>query len=552
MQPFHTYFDQIYLICPKWAPLKKLLFLQKLRRLGIRGLLIQGNAHDAITDLHRQVLSHAIHHDYKRILILQDDVIFHKDFHQQFSTHIHSIPDDWKLLFLGDHPFQGTTGDGKPAKILGAFAVGLHRSVFNWILSILDNVTGTLDAVHLQKIKAEHPTKCLRFEPSLVLSGLVDEFALAPSQLDAQCRALGWELSEYDYPFVPDLVSLIMPVYNRAGILEKAIRSSLRQSYQHIEIIAIDDASTDGTVEVVKRLMAEDDRIKLIEQRENRGVGYARSEGIRAANSSFIAFHDSDDIMLKDRLVKQLLPIYEEGVLFTMSRVIRSHCYMEELSMEMEGYSLDLARSRTRTKPDGFPVGDDRERIYPATVVFRREVFEKWGLYWDARYAEDYEMIERILYHQTGMHFGEREETPLMYLEKMGFIENTFAFIPEVLCIASKRQEDNLTVEYLDQQHHIATFKQTYRDRLLGKGTYTYPQLTPSEHLPSMSFSSFEKVANFLIKPQSAPDQEPEDPLLPLLHDQQAQLAALKQSLSWRITKPLRWLGKLFNAFLDG
>ncbi len=531
MDHFHTYFDQIYLICPKWNPHQKLLFLQKLNRLGIQGMIIEGREPAFLNDLHRQVLTNALHQGHRRILMLQDDNIFHSDFHHRFSVQIRSVPQDWKLLFLGDYLFEGITGDGQPSKRLGAFAVGIHLSIFQRLLDMMDRVTGTLDAVHFQKIKSVYPDLCPRLEPPLVIGGLAEAFAQKP------------DLSAYDDPFKPDLVSIIMPVYNRAGIVEKAIRSSLGQSYPWLEIVVVDDASTDDTVRVIKGLMAEDDRVRLIQRAENGGVGLARNDGIRAAKGVFIAFHDSDDMMMKDRLVKQLLPFYDKGVLFTLARVIRSHCYIEELSLETEAYNLDLARSRTRTKPDGFPWGDDRERIYPATAVFRKEVFEKWGLYWDARYAEDYEMIERILYHRTGIHFGERPETPLMYLEKTSYIRGVFDFIPEVLCIASKRQKDNLTVEYLDKQAYIVSFKETYRNRLLGKGDYNYSQLRSEDDDPKISFYAFENIDNAPIPS----NEDNYDEALQALNICESQLRAMQQSISWRITKPLRRLGEIFK-----
>lgn len=532
MQSIHTFFDQIYLLCPQPDAYRKLMILQKLQRLQIPALIVQGDHETPPNSLYRQILFHANQLQHRSILILRDDIIFHKDFHQQFEDQASRIPHDWKLLHLGAHQFPGITGDEQPARKLGAFAVGLHRSTFQGLLSGLDRILGNIDAVHFQHIIQKHPAQCFSFQPQLVLSALLTELEAHKENFQAYCQQLNWDIQAYDYPFQPDLLSIIMPVFNRAGVIEKAIRSSLRQSYVHFELIVIDDASSDNSRDIVRSLMTEDQRIRLIERKENGGVGLARNEGIRQAKGRFIAFHDSDDIMLQDRLLKQLLPFYEKAVLFTLARVIRSHCQMAELQLGMESYNLELARSRTSSQTngipigdDGIPIGDERERAYPATAIFRRDVFERWGLYWDVRYAEDIELIERILYHQAGIHFGKREEMPIQYIEDQGFISDTVALIPEVLCIATKRKADNLTTAFKKQEQENQAFLQLYRDRLLGKGNYIYPQLKDLERSDQQAFLKYErlqssKAGNLLQK--------------------------MEASLSWRITRPLRILGKLF------
>lgn len=89
-------------------------------------------------------------------------------------------------------------------------------------------------------------------------------------------------------------ISVIIPAYNVAPYIEEAVRSVLAQSLNNIEIIIIDDGSTDETYNIITRIAADNSNICVISH-ENRGVGMARNEGIAAATGEYIAFLDPDD-----------------------------------------------------------------------------------------------------------------------------------------------------------------------------------------------------------------------------------------------------------------
>lgn len=90
------------------------------------------------------------------------------------------------------------------------------------------------------------------------------------------------------------LISVIVPVYNVAAYLEECLESILLQSYSNLEIICIDDGSTDGSSEICDRMAKKDDRIIVIHQK-NCGAGAARNVGLKHANGEYIGFIDSDD-----------------------------------------------------------------------------------------------------------------------------------------------------------------------------------------------------------------------------------------------------------------
>jgi len=95
-------------------------------------------------------------------------------------------------------------------------------------------------------------------------------------------------------------VSVVVPVYNAERYLEKALRSLMVQTYKDMEIIVIDDGSTDHSPEIISRIMDEQSaRIKMCSQ-ANRGVGAARNLGLKLTNSEYVLFMDADDWVEKD------------------------------------------------------------------------------------------------------------------------------------------------------------------------------------------------------------------------------------------------------------
>ena len=99
-------------------------------------------------------------------------------------------------------------------------------------------------------------------------------------------------------------ISVIIPTFNREKTIVDSIKSVLNQSYRNIELIVVDDGSTDNTESLVKSI--KDRRLKYIKLEHNNGACYARNIGIERARGKYIAFQDSDDVFHQDKLKKQL------------------------------------------------------------------------------------------------------------------------------------------------------------------------------------------------------------------------------------------------------
>lgn len=103
-----------------------------------------------------------------------------------------------------------------------------------------------------------------------------------------------------------ELVSIITPAYNGARFIKQTIDSVVAQSYSNWEMVIVDDRSTDGTAELVEQIGAAEPRVRLIRQPKNQGPAHARNAALRAARGRYVAFLDSDDLWLPQKLEKQL------------------------------------------------------------------------------------------------------------------------------------------------------------------------------------------------------------------------------------------------------
>ena len=99
-------------------------------------------------------------------------------------------------------------------------------------------------------------------------------------------------------------VTVIIPTYNRAGLLPRALGSVLAQTFGDFEVLVVDDGSTDGTADVLAGY--DDVRIRYLRQAQNRGVSAARNRGLREARGELVAFLDSDDVWFPDKLALQV------------------------------------------------------------------------------------------------------------------------------------------------------------------------------------------------------------------------------------------------------
>ena len=179
-------------------------------------------------------------------------------------------------------------------------------------------------------------------------------------------------------------VSVIIPTYNRIQFIDVAIRSILNQTYKPLEIIIVDDGSSDGTFEMVKKQYP---FVELIYQR-NTGVSCARNKGIEIAKGDWIAFLDSDDEWLPEKLKNQANSIRDNpNILFFHSNEI----------WIKNGLRINQGKKHTKYGGYIFEKCLDICRISPSSVIMHKSIFQNIGLFDEMLpICEDYDMWLRI------------------------------------------------------------------------------------------------------------------------------------------------------------
>ncbi len=184
------------------------------------------------------------------------------------------------------------------------------------------------------------------------------------------------------------LVSVIVATYNRKELLEKTLESILNQTYSNLEIIVVDDASTDGTMEL--RLFHNQSKIRYIRKENNSGPSAARNVGIRNAKGDLIAFIDDDDLWEKDKIKRQVETIDKKKVEWVYSDCVYfDHETGRKLYKHSNRYRLHSGNIASKLICGDF--------IPSPTPLIKKHVFDIVGTFEESsRLGEDWLMWLKI------------------------------------------------------------------------------------------------------------------------------------------------------------
>jgi glycosyltransferase involved in cell wall biosynthesis len=181
-----------------------------------------------------------------------------------------------------------------------------------------------------------------------------------------------------------ELISVIIPAFNRASFLKKAVESVLSQTYQNFELIIVDDGSDDDTKKILSPYT---DRITYLFQ-ENRGPASARNSGIKISKGNFLAFLDSDDVWVKEKLAVQ------------MSQMRTNPSYLISHTQEIWYKNKKILKQKKKHKKFH---GHIFNKCLPlcavslSTVIIREELFKAIGLFDETMpCCEDYDFWLRV------------------------------------------------------------------------------------------------------------------------------------------------------------
>ncbi|WBL41302.1 glycosyltransferase family A protein [Algoriphagus halophytocola] len=255
------------------------------------------------------------------------------------------------------------------------------------------------------------------------------------------------------------LVSIIIPVYNKAPFVRETLESALQQTYPNIELVLVDDGSTDGSFEILKEYFAKyPDKTKLIDQ-DNQGVSAATNVGIAAAKGEYIQFLDADDLLSPNKIANQI------KLLQGQSESILASC-------EWRLFQDDLKKSYSI--PYGvfqdFKSGSDlllrfwnkQEMHQPAVYLTPRSLIEKAGP-WDETLTinQDGEFFTRVLLHAEQVLY---EPEGKVYYRSPG--------VNNVSQQKSEKAIKSLLDSYMCYEREVLKFEDSKRVRIALKKVY--------------------------------------------------------------------------------
>ena len=184
------------------------------------------------------------------------------------------------------------------------------------------------------------------------------------------------------------LVSIIMPVYNEEKNISRAIQSVLNQTYQKIELIIVDDGSTDSTPQIINDFKRTDDRIIYLRNLVNRGTTYSLNRGLRKAAGEYVARIDGDDWYCPKKIELQINFLErrkEYGIVGTFYILVTDDKMAFKVNLPVTNEEI--------LKKIAY-----RNPFAHSSIMVRREILDKVG-YYDERYeyAQDYDLYFRIL-----------------------------------------------------------------------------------------------------------------------------------------------------------
>ena len=195
------------------------------------------------------------------------------------------------------------------------------------------------------------------------------------------------------------LISVVIPIYNKSEFIEETIYSVVKQSYRNLEIIVVDDGSTDNSLDIVNSL--NDSRLRVFSQ-PNSGVERARNYGFSKSVGSFVTFQDADDLMSQDRLKKQIDFFVSNEALV----LVGTWAYVIDVSGNVIGSICPPTSNDALRLAHIF-----RNQFVSSSVMIRKTAINPHLVFNETRnlyFAEDYDLLLRLIGEGTVANIPEK------------------------------------------------------------------------------------------------------------------------------------------------
>lgn len=372
----------------------------------------------------------ALSKGYKKILVCDDDIIFHREFLELFNKNVRDIPFDWKVLFFGlsgpwTHPFVNESFkhfDYSKSYIDdvfncdGSYCVGYDTQILKNLIDVTKRFEAQFDTSMIRYLNQNKSIIKFSFCPYLVIADTTTS-SISEREQDTMENFTSYQfkfrqnLNTFDidsmkkmpynkfYKNPYPLVSIIVTVFNKIAYLRDSIDSILQQTYKNIELIIIEDMSTDGCRAMLK-YYDNIHNVKIIYNQENIGCYKSRNVGIKCASGEVIGFHDADDYALSNKIEKQIKFMNENNLLMVGCNMIRSH--LPNINFKSDEGILGAAEKVNKIF-NNHHNECCKEFFGYVTLLFKKNLFEKYGTYIEGRKGMDMEFPERVMFKELGI-----------------------------------------------------------------------------------------------------------------------------------------------------
>lgn len=227
-------------------------------------------------------------------------------------------------------------------------------------------------------------------------------------------------------------VSVIMTVYNKSKHLNQSILSILNQSYKNLELIIVEDCSTDNSKEILSSY-TNNNKVKIIYNNKNIGCYASRNVALNNSTGDLIAFQDADDYSLRKRIKKQVKYMIKYNLLMCGCNIVRSD--LDKIDNHNEKELLYEINKNKCKHHFGY-----------ATLIMHKSLFDKYGCFLERRKGMDMEFGERILFKECGILFDNSDSWNYFNTKN----NNIYMKINELLYLCPKMNINNITIAIKD------------------------------------------------------------------------------------------------------
>jgi glycosyltransferase involved in cell wall biosynthesis len=260
------------------------------------------------------------------------------------------------------------------------------------------------------------------------------------------------------------LVTVVIPAFNSESMVGETVRSVLAQTHRQLQLLVIDDGSTDATAAAAEAAMRNDERGRVL-RFENRGGPAARNRGLRLAEGEYIAFLDHDDLWRPEKTVKQLALFEREPGVVAVGSLMN---YISDRGRRLRVSGISLVAGGDPRDP---VIQDAIRRarwlpFQPSSMLYRTEIVRAAGAYDEelpGNFGEDVDLIARIAAH--GLVVGVMEPLGDYRVHRAATSQTRFVEMYQVVAFIGRRHDARAAGEDLSWDEFQARFPLTRQER---------------------------------------------------------------------------------------